>query len=193
MERQLDGVSSQILMEDVMERGINIYFDNEVKHAHHSEEDGQTEVTLKSGKKLFCDSMVYAVGTRPNMEIAQQAGLMVKKGVVVDDHLQTSDPSIFAIGEIAEHERKLYGITSAAEKQARCLAGYLTGDETSLFKGTILMNVLKFEDLDLCSIGEINIPEDKEGYETVVFKDYSQGYYKKCIIHKDRMLSLIHI
>ena len=53
------------------------------------------------------------------------------------------------------------------------------------------MNVLKFEDLDLCSIGQINIPDNKEGYEEVIFQDITQGYYKKCIIYQDRMVGAV--
>lgn len=191
MERQLDKESSQLLIEDVKERGINIYFDNEVKNVIQVEDNNQLIVSLKSGKKLYSEAIVYAVGTRPNIEIAKDAGLNVRRGVVVSDYLQTSDDNIFAIGEIAEHKSKLYGITDAAEKQARCLAGYMSGDDTSFFTGAILMNILKFDNLDLCSIGEIAIPENIPGYEEVLFKDYSQRYYKKCIIYKDRMVGAI--
>jgi len=193
MERQLDENSSQILHEDVISRGINVYYNNEVKRLIQNDEVNQMYVTLKSGKKLYCNAIVYAVGTRPNIEIAQQAGLTVKRGVVINNDLSTSDESIFAIGEIAEHKNKLYGITAAAEKQASCLAGFISGDHSSYFYGTITMNILKFDNLNLCSIGDITFPKNVSGYEEVVFKDLSQGYYKRCIIYKDRMLGAILI
>ena len=115
----------------------------------------------------------------------------VKRGVVVNEYLQTSDTNIFAIGEIAEFRRQLFGITTAAEQQARCLAGYIAGDLNSSYNGSVLMNVLKFEDLDLCSIGQITFPDNTAGYEEVVFQDITQGYYKKCIIYQDRMVGAI--
>jgi len=55
------------------------------------------------------------------------------------------------------------------------------------------MNILKFDDLNLCSIGEITFPKHAPGYEEVVFKDLSHGYYKKCIIYNDRMIGAILI
>ncbi|MEM6318900.1 MAG: molybdopterin-dependent oxidoreductase [Bacteroidota bacterium] len=191
MERQLDTISSALLAEDVAERDITTYFDNEVSTVTAAQGPNQLKVSLKSGLNVRCNAIVYAIGTRPNVELAKETGLKVKRGVVVNEYLQTSDPTIFAIGEIAEFRQRLYGITSAAELQARTLAGYLSGDLNSSYEGSVLMNVLKFENLDLCSIGQITIPDNSTGYEEVVFKDISQRYYKKCIIHQDRMVGAI--
>jgi ferredoxin-nitrate reductase len=91
--------------------------------------------------------VVYAVGTRPNIEIAQEAGIDSARGIVVNDYLQTNDPSIFAMGEIAEHRGTLLGITSAAEKQADVVARYIHGDVQSIYEGAVPMNILKFSDL----------------------------------------------
>lgn len=191
MERQLDTISSQLLAEDVAERNINTYFDNEVSTIVQESNKSQLKIYLKSGRNIDCNAIVYAIGTRPNIEIAKGADLEVKRGVVINEYLQTSDPNIFAIGEIAEFKRQLFGITTAAEQQARCLAGYISGDLNSSYDGSVLMNVLKFEDLDLCSIGQITIPDNIDDYEEVIFQDITQGYYKKCIIHQDRMVGAI--
>ena len=191
MERQLDTISSNLLAEDVAERNISTYFDNEVSTIVATSLPQHLKVSLKSGLNINCHAVVYAIGTRPNTEIAKKATLNVKRGVVVNEYLQTSDAAIFAIGEIAEFQQKLYGITSAAEQQARILAGYISGDLNSSYEGSVLMNVLKFEDLDLCSIGQINFPDNSTGYEEVVFKDLTHGYYKKCIIYQDRMIGAI--
>lgn len=191
MERQLDAISSQLLAEDVAERNIHTYFNNEVSTVAQETNKSQLKIALKSGRNIDCNAIVYAIGTRPNIEIAKGADLRVKRGVIVNEYLQTSDPNIFAMGEIAEFRRQLFGITTAAEQQARCLAGYISGDLNSSYDGSVLMNVLKFEDLDLCSIGQISIPDNAEGYEEVVFQDITQGYYKKCIIYQDRMVGAI--
>ena len=191
MERQLDIISSTLLAEDVTERGITTYFDNEVSTVIQESGKKQLKISLKSGRNITCNAIVYAIGTRPNIEIANGANLTVKRGVLVNEYLQTSDPNIFAIGEIAEFKRQLFGITTAAEQQARCLAGYISGDLNSSYNGSVLMNVLKFEDLDLCSIGQISFPDNSTGYEEVVFQDITQGYYKKCIIYQDRMVGAI--
>ena len=76
--------------------------------------------------------------------------------------LQSSNPDIFAIGEIAEFNNQLFGITSAAEEQADVLANFLAGDISSFYKGSVLMNILKLEDINLCSIGAVEIPENDD-------------------------------
>ena len=150
-------------------------------------------VNLKSGRTIQCTAIVYAIGTIPNIDLAKNAGIRCGKGVVVNDYLKTSDPHIFAMGEIAEFKGELYGITAAAEQQADVLANYLNGNLSSRYNGSVLMNILKFEDLHLCSVGDIYCPEDDWDYEQIVFTDLSRRYYKKCVVYKDRLVGAILI
>lgn len=193
MERQLDLVASRILAEDVQERGIQIYFDNEVSTVFEDDEPNKLIVTLKTGKVIYGNAIVYAIGTIPNVEIAKSAQIECRRGAIVNHYLQTSDPNIFALGEIAEFNNFLYGITSAAEQQAEIAVKYLLGDLSSIYQGSVLMNILKFEDLDLCSIGILHVPAGDSSYEEVVFSDLSKRYYKKCIIHNDRLIGAVLI
>jgi ferredoxin-nitrate reductase len=112
---------------------------------------------------------------------------------MVNDYMQTSDADIFAMGEIAQHNGKMYGITSAAEKQADIVARYLNGDVQSLYDGSVFMNILKFSDLDLCSIGIPEVPVNSDGYHEILFIDKSMRYYKKCIVKDDRLVGAILI
>ncbi|NVN19391.1 molybdopterin-dependent oxidoreductase [Muricauda sp. HICW] len=192
MERQLDPVSSKLLAEDVSERGIQLFFDNEVSTIFEEEESQYTlMVNLKTGRTLRCNAIVYAIGTRPNISLATSAGLETRRGVLVDPYLKTSDPSIFALGEIAEFENALYGITSAAEQQADVAANYILGDLGSIYGGSVLMNILKFENLDLCSIGMVNAPKDDSSYEEILLMDVSKRFYKKCIVKDDTLKGAI--
>ncbi len=191
MERQLDTISSKLLALDVKERGIQIYFDNEVSTVFDDFESKALNINLKSGKLITANAIVYAIGTIPNIEIAKQNGIACGSGVKVNEHLQTSDPNIFAIGEIAEYKNQLFGITSAAEEQAGVLASYIEGDISSNYKGSVLMNILKFNDLNLCSIGEINIPDNDDSYEEIIFTDISKRYYKKCIVKDDLLIGAV--
>ncbi|WP_373517734.1 FAD-dependent oxidoreductase, partial [Pricia sp.] len=178
MERQLDRVASRLLAEDVMDRGIHIYFDNEVSTVFEEKENAHSLlVNLKTGRTLQCNAIVYAIGTRPNIELAKQAGLDTRRGIVVNSYLQTNDPSIFALGEIAEFNNALFGITSAAEQQADVAANFILGDLSSIYSGSVLMNILKFENLDLCSIGMVNAPADDTSYEEIILMDVSQRFY----------------
>jgi ferredoxin-nitrate reductase len=99
----------------------------------------------------------FAIGTTPNIDLAKQAGLQINRGIVVNEYMQSSDPSIFAMGEIAEHQGVLYGITAAAEEQADVICKYLNGDWLSYYKGSLSMNILKMEGLNLCSMGLIEV------------------------------------
>ncbi|MDC1227162.1 molybdopterin-dependent oxidoreductase [Algibacter sp.] len=191
MERQLDKVSSKLLALDVQERGIQIYFDNEVSTVFDDDDTGEINITLKSGKMIRANAIVYAIGTIPNIEIARENGISCSRGVKVNQHLQSSHPDIFAIGEIAEYNNQLFGITSAAEEQATILANFIAGDISCAYNGSVLMNILKFNDLSLCSIGDINVPENDDSYEEIIFTDIKKRYYKKCIVKDDLLVGAV--
>lgn len=191
MDRQLDPLGSQLLHEELTDKGIDIYYNDEIER--FLGEKQVTGIRLKSGLQLDCQAIVIAIGTTPNIELAKQAGIECKRGVVVNDYLQTSDPDIFAIGEIAEFKGFLYGITAAAEQQAAIVARYLCGDISKYYEGSLLMNILKMHGTDLCSLGIVEYPADDPAYEEIVFIDKAKRYYKKCIIHNDRLVGAILI
>jgi ferredoxin-nitrate reductase len=191
MERQLDLISSKILAEEVQNRDIQIYFDNEVSTVFDTENPHELEIELKSGKIIYANAIVFTIGTIPNIELAKEAGIACGRGVKVNQYLQSSNPSVYAIGEIAEFNNQLFGITSAAEEQADILANFMAGDISSFYKGSVLMNILKLEDINLCSIGEIEVPKNDDSYEEIVFADLRQRYYKKCIVKNDLLVGAI--
>ncbi len=190
LNRQLDALGSKLLHEEMVDQECDIYYDDEVQLYYGRSK--LTGIALRSGRKIDCDAMILAIGTTPNLELARDCGLECKRGVVVNERLQTSDPDIYAIGEIAEFEGTLYGITAAAEQQAAVVAGYMNGDIASHYKGSLFMNIIKIHGFDLCSIGLPECP-DEPGYEEVVFIDKAKRYYKKCIIHQDKLVGAILI
>jgi ferredoxin-nitrate reductase len=190
LDRQLDPLGSQLLHEEMVDQQCDVYYDDEVQLFH-----GRTKLTgirLKSGVQIDCDALVFAIGTIPNIELAREAGLHCQRGVIVNERLQTSDPDVYAIGEIAEFRGMLYGITAAAEEQAQVVARFLQGDVASHYEGSVFMNIIKIHGFDLCSIGIPECPNDSE-YEEITFIDKSKRYYKKCIIHQDRLVGAILI
>jgi ferredoxin-nitrate reductase len=191
MERQLDRISSRLLAEEVQLRDIQIYFDNEVSTVFETDNPNEIEIALKSGRTLTANAIVYTIGTIPNIELAKESGIHCGRGVRVNQYLQSSNPNIYAIGEIAEFNNQLFGITSAAEEQADVLANFIAGDISSFYKGSVLMNILKLEDINLCSIGQVVIPENDDSYEEIVFADLGQRYYKKCIVKNDLLVGAI--
>jgi ferredoxin-nitrate reductase len=191
MDRQLDPLGSQLLHEELTDKGIDIYYNDEIER--FLGEKQVTGIRLKSGLQLDCQAIVIAIGTAPNIELAKQAGIECKRGVAVNDYLQTNDPAVFAIGEISEFKGFLYGITAAAEQQAEIVARYVGGDISKYYEGSLLMNILKMHGTELCSLGMVEYPPDDPAYEEIVFIDKAKRYYKKCIIHNDRLVGAILI
>lgn len=189
MERQLDPLASELLNLELRDRGIDIYFNEEVQtFAGTQRVEG---IQLKSGRKLPCQVVVLAIGTEPNTELAREAGLECNRGVVVNDYLQTSDPAIFAAGELAQWNGQMWGITLAAEQQAEVAARFIAGDVSKPYRGSLSMNILKMEGLHLCSIGLPEVPPNGIGYEEIVFVDKAKRYYKKCIVQGDKLVGAI--
>jgi ferredoxin-nitrate reductase len=191
MGRQLDVMGSQLLYEEVLSKGINVLYNDEVDRFL-----GQQQISgvrLKSGLLIECESLVIAIGTVPNIEMIKEAGLACERGVVVDEYLRTSENNIYAIGEIAQFKGSLYGITAAAEQQAEVVARYLNGDISNPYSGSLLMNILKMHSLELCSLGLAEIPNEDPRYEEIIFIDKAKRYYKKCIVYNDKLVGAILI
>lgn len=191
MDRQLDVLGSQLLHEELTDIGVEIFYNDQIERFIGKQ--NITGLRLRSGQEIDCQAIVFAIGTTPNIELAKTCGLECKHGVVVNEYLLTNDPSIYAIGEIAEFKGSLYGITAAAEQQAEIVARHLGGDISTFYQGSLLMNILKMHGTDLCSLGLPEAPANDPSYEEVVFIDKAKRYYKKCVIHNDRLVGAILI
>jgi ferredoxin-nitrate reductase len=191
MDRQLDTLGSGLLHQEIVSRGVDIFYNDQIQTFFGKE---QIEaVRLRSGQKIECSAIIYAVGTIPNVEIARSAGLDCNRGVRVDSFMQTSDPSVYALGEIAEWRGTMWGITAAAEEQAEIAAKFIAGDVRQPYKGSLSMNILKFSGLQLCSIGRVEVPVDDPNFEEIIFVDKAKRYYKKCIVQNDKLIGAILI
>jgi ferredoxin-nitrate reductase len=191
MDRQLDPLGSQLLHEELTNKGIEIFYNDEIDRFVGEKEI--TGVRLKSGLAINCQALVIAIGTLPNIEVPKAAGIESKRGVIVNEYLQTNEKNIFAIGEIAEFKGFMYGITAAAEQQAEIVARYLCGDISKYYTGSLLMNILKMHGTELCSLGLAEAPLNDSSYEEIIFIDKAKRYYKKCIVHNDRLVGAILI
>ncbi|WP_406086008.1 NAD(P)/FAD-dependent oxidoreductase [Streptomyces virginiae] len=148
-----------------------------------------TGVELADGYRLDADLVVLACGVRPRTGLARAAGLDVRTGIVVDDHLRTSDPRIHAIGDCAEHAGQVYGLAGAALEQADALAALLTGEPTQ-YTGTRALTRLTLtadgdRTLDLAAFGETTaLPGD----DVVRLADATRRTYRKVVLRGDRLV-----
>ncbi|MDS3909089.1 NAD(P)/FAD-dependent oxidoreductase [Staphylococcus hominis] len=153
MEMQLDRKAGDMLKADLERQGMHIELQANSKEIIGT--DDVEAIKLADGRVIETDLVVMAVGIRPFTEVAREAGLEVNRGIVVNDYLQTSDEHIYAVGECAEHNGKVYGLVAPLYEQGKVLADYLTGKETEGYKGSTTFTSLKVSGCDLYSAGQI--------------------------------------
>src|SRR5258708_38159938 len=127
MGGQLDARAADMLKRAVEAPGIAVLLNAEPVGIRGKRHAGA--VALKDGTQIEADLVVVAAGIRPNIDLARTADLGINRGILVDDHLQTSRPDIHAIGECAEHRGVCYGLVEPAYEQARVLAAHLPGED----------------------------------------------------------------
>jgi nitrite reductase (NADH) large subunit len=187
MERQLDESASFLLREALKERGVDAILGAQ-SEAILGRDGKVAGLQLKDGRVIDCDILVMAVGIRPSTALAAAAGLVVQRGVVVDDRMTTSDPSIFAIGECAEHRGIAYGLVAPIWEMCRTLGAALTGDSEAAYQGSTLQTRLKVSGVDVYSAGKF---AGGEGCEDVVFRDAGRGVYKRVVIEDGKLAGAV--
>jgi nitrite reductase (NADH) large subunit len=184
MERQLDPNAAYLLQKAIEKRGIEVLTG---ANTNAILGDGKvTAVRLEDGRTLPADLVVMAVGIRPNTALAKQAGLEVKRGLVVDDLLRTNDENIFAVGECVEHRGQCYGLVAPLYDMAKTLGAALAGDEVSGYTGSATSTKLKVTGVDLFSAGDF-----AEGEDEIVLRDPSRGVYKRVVLRENRIIGAV--
>jgi nitrite reductase (NADH) large subunit len=187
MERQLDQPAADLLKTLVERKGIKVELNaNTARILGDSRVEG---VELVDGRRLEAEAVIFAAGIRPNVALAQEAGISVKRGILVDDHLATSVPDIFAIGECAEHRGVCYGLVEPAYEQARVLAQHL-GGRPAAYTGSVVATNLKVSGVSVFSAGDFI---GADGSEAIVLSDRKRGTYKKLVIAEGRLTGAVLI
>jgi nitrite reductase (NADH) large subunit len=177
LPRQLDSQAAFLLKAQIERMGIKVHLGIATEEIL-----GQKNVRgikFKGGGELKADIAVIAAGIRPNIQLAKDSGLETDRGVVVNDHLQTSAPKIYAAGDVIQHQGKIYGIIPASFNQAKVAASNIIGEKKH-YKGTIPSNTLKVMGIDLTSVGLVN-PEEGTCEEFRI-QNKEEGIYKKVAI-----------
>ncbi|MGX0238103.1 nitrite reductase large subunit NirB [Staphylococcus hominis] len=186
MEMQLDRKAGDMLKADLERQGMHIELQANSKEIIGT--DDVEAIKLADGRVIETDLVVMAVGIRPFTEVAREAGLEVNRGIVVNDYLQTSDEHIYAVGEYAEHNGKVYGLVAPLYEQGKVLADYLTGKETEGYKGSTTFTSLKVSGCDLYSAGQIVEDETVHGIE--IFNSVD-NIYKKVYLSDGRVVGAV--
>ncbi len=180
---------AQMLHENIRSKGVKLHLSDGVES--FAEQGEQVKVLLKSGTEVTADMVILSIGVRANSALAKDAGLKLNErgGVVVDEHMRTEDPSIYAVGDVIEVEdfvfkgRTMVPLAGPANKQGRIVADVLAGRD-SAYKGTQGSSVAKVFDLTVASTGTNEKTLKNRGmekgkdYESLIITQNSHaGYY----------------
>ncbi len=186
MERQLDEAAGYLLRKALVDKGITVRCSANSKEILG--ENGKVRaLMLDDGTELPCDLLVMAVGIRPNVALANEAGLAVGRGIHVDDQMITSDENVLAVDECVEHDGQVFGLVAPLYDQAKVVAKTLLGEEAT-FVQKELSTKLKVTGCDLFSAGDF---ADGEGREDIVFRDPARGVYKRLVIQDNQIIGAV--
>ncbi|MBX2848747.1 MAG: FAD-dependent oxidoreductase [Acidiferrobacterales bacterium] len=188
MNRQLDTAAAALLEKDLTDLGVTVITNTGVREITGG--GRVTGVVLRDLQTIECDTVLFCSGIAPNMELARDAGIRVGRGIVVDNQMQTSIDSIYAIGECCEHQDQTYGIVNPGYEQASVLADVLN-DGDSYYAGSLLSSSLKVIDTSVRSFGAV-VNYVKTPFDRVVVHS-KDGVYRKIITQKGKLTGVISV
>ncbi|SHG63111.1 nitrite reductase (NADH) large subunit [Flavobacterium fluvii] len=183
MPRQLDKGASDMLQSKIEELNIGIHLNKSTQYI--AGEDTITGMMFDGNELLKVDMLVISAGIKPRDELGRVSGLEVgvRGGIVVDNKMQTSDPNIYAIGEVALYNHMIYGLVAPGYEMADVVAEQILGNE-KLMRETIDMSTqLKLIGVEVASFGDPFIENDE--VTAIVYENKFSGIYKRINVTKD--------
>ncbi len=187
MNMQLDSIAGEMLRSDLEAQGMK--FKVSTLTTEVLGEPRVTGLKFKDGSTLDCDLLIMAVGIRPNMALAKDCGLFCNRGIVVNDYMQSvTDPSVYSVGECAEHRGIAYGLVAPLFEQARTLAHMITGQGLKTYEGSVVSTKLKISGVDVFSAGDFM---GTPGADVIELMDKIGGVYKKLVLEDDKIKGVV--
>lgn len=183
MPRQLDDTGATLLRRGIEAMDVQVHLGKLTRSVMG--EASVEGLEFEGEDPLVIDMLVVSAGIKPRDELARQSGLEVgpRGGVVVGDDMLTSDPNIFAVGEVALHQGMIYGLVAPGYDMADVIARRLTGDSEASFEGGDLSAKLKLMGQDVASFGDPFVTAGNP--QTIAYQDFVKGVYKKLVISED--------
>ncbi len=182
MPRNIDDAGSRILVRKVEELGVSIHLNKMLEEVIGN--GAVDAIRFTDGGSLDAEMIIVSAGICPRDELARDCGLEVGTpgGIVVNDQLQSSDPSIYAMGEVVRHREVTYGLVAPGYEMADVVAANLTGGRAA-FTGSDLSAKLKLLGVDVASFG--NYEADPQEAKPLTWEDPFDGIYKKLLFSHD--------
>ncbi|HZO36947.1 MAG TPA: nitrite reductase large subunit NirB [Solirubrobacteraceae bacterium] len=184
MERQLDEEAASLLAPAIEALGVDVLLGRSTEAVLSDDAGAVCGLRFAGGETLDCETVVVAVGIRPQTALAAATGLDVERGVVVDDRMVTSHERVLAVGECAQHRGIVHGIVAPIHEQAAVAARTLCGED-AVYAGSVPAAKLKVMGVDLVTAGLA------EGPRAVALADAEDGTYRKIVVQDGRAVGVV--
>ncbi len=183
MPRQLDIRSSNVLQVKLESMGINIHLSKITSQILGN--GCITGMEFGEEDKLDCDMLVISAGIRPRDELGKTCNLKmgVRGGIEVNNKMQTSEPTIYAIGEVALYNQMIYGLVAPGYEMANIAAEQIIGNDILMSAEIDMSTKLKLIGVDVASFGEPFMPADKG--HSILFENKTKSLYKRINVSHD--------
>lgn len=187
MNRQLDSEAAHLLQKQLEANGMKFRMGVMTKEIVALDDGHLSHIAFKNGEDLPTDLVIMAVGIRPNVALAKQIGLQVDKAILVNDTMQTFDPSIYAVGECVQHRGALFGLVAPLYEQAKVCATHLAEIGIGRYVQKATATTLKVSGVNLFSAGDFS----GANAETIVLRDTSSSIYKRLFIKDNKLVGAV--
>jgi nitrite reductase (NADH) large subunit len=190
LPRQLDAAGARVLESLLASQGLEVVTDAVVEAVlGHKRVAG---VRLRDGREFYGELVLFSTGIRSETRLARAAGIEVERGVVADEHMRTSVDDIYAAGDVAEFQGRVYGIIPPAVEQARVAAQNMVSDGAATYDGTLPATTLKVAGAECTSVGEATAA-GANGYEIIQHADVSAGHYRRLVLQRGRIVGAVFL
>ncbi len=186
MSQQLDQAAADLMQSELEAKGFTFLMSHNT--AAYLGDNRVDTIRFTDGSEIEADLVIVATGIRPNIALAQAAGIQCERGIIVDDTLQTFTPNIYAVGECVQHRANLFGLVAPVFEQATVCANHLAEIGIDRYINNATFTKLKVTGIDLFSAGDYR--GDSES-DTLIFSDPAKGHYKKLVIKNNQLTGVV--
>ncbi|GIX46244.1 MAG: pyridine nucleotide-disulfide oxidoreductase [Candidatus Tectimicrobiota bacterium] len=192
LPRMIDAQGAKLVEEWLRQRGVHLRTGANLTAIEPA--DGRKRLRFQEGEDVVADVVILATGIRPNLEWLEGTGLAINRGVLVDEHLRSNVPNVYAAGDIAEGrdlvrgEAAVHAIEPTAMEHGRVVGANMAGQPVA-YRGSLLMNIVEVLDLEIASFGAWDDPQ-AEVSQALVPERFA---YRKLLWRGDRLVGAMLI
>ncbi|HXU90125.1 MAG TPA: FAD-dependent oxidoreductase [Methylomirabilota bacterium] len=192
LPRMVDDAGAELVASWLKAHGVTIR--TNVKLTRIEDAKGKKRLKFSTGPEIVCDAVIMATGIRTNLEWLKDSGINIRQGIVVDEHLRSNVPNVYAAGDVAEGRDLISGaaavhaIEPTAQEHGRVVGSNMAGKNVG-YKGSLIINIVEVCHLDAASFGAW----DDAKVETISALKKDRNAYRKLLFTGDRLTGAIII